>query len=205
MAAIVPIGDSLDDHRSTALYEQRIAVAILSVVVVVRRPRGRRRRRGWSRRCPAPGRTGGRRARSAHRAAPATWYLASPIFIRTALQEPAPAGVAAPSATPSRRRRPPAPADDATGVAPTDAEPDADPFVPATVASGEFPGTDEFHFGQGTASIIELEPGRYHLRLEDFRCATVRTCTCTCHRTPTATPTTPSRSGPQGHRRLVRL
>ena len=36
------------------------------------------------------------------------------------------------------------------------------------MASGEFEGTDEFHFGRGTASIIEVEPGRYHLRLDDF-------------------------------------
>jgi hypothetical protein len=36
------------------------------------------------------------------------------------------------------------------------------------VATGSFSGTDDFHFGNGTASIIELEPGRYHLRLEDF-------------------------------------
>jgi hypothetical protein len=34
--------------------------------------------------------------------------------------------------------------------------------------TGEFSGTDDFHFGRGTATIIELEPGRYHLRLEEF-------------------------------------
>ena len=33
---------------------------------------------------------------------------------------------------------------------------------------GEFEGTDEFHFGHGTASVIEVEPGRYHLRLDEF-------------------------------------
>ena len=42
------------------------------------------------------------------------------------------------------------------------------PFAPVTIATGEFSGTDDFHFGNGTATIIELEPGRYHLRLEDF-------------------------------------
>ena len=45
---------------------------------------------------------------------------------------------------------------------------DPTPFAPTTVASGSFSGTDEFHFGHGTASIIEVEPGRFHLRLEDF-------------------------------------
>jgi hypothetical protein len=29
-------------------------------------------------------------------------------------------------------------------------------------------GTDDFHFGRGTATLIEIGPGRYHLRLEDF-------------------------------------
>ena len=31
-----------------------------------------------------------------------------------------------------------------------------------------FAGTDDFHFGKGTASIIETAPGAYHLRLDDF-------------------------------------
>ena len=48
------------------------------------------------------------------------------------------------------------------------ATPSPTPFEPATVATGSFSGTDEFHFGRGTASIIEVEPGRFHLRLEDF-------------------------------------
>ena len=46
--------------------------------------------------------------------------------------------------------------------------PAATPFAATTVATGEFSGTDDFHFGDGTASIIEVEPGRYHLRLDDF-------------------------------------
>ena len=36
------------------------------------------------------------------------------------------------------------------------------------MAVGEFHGSDDFHFGRGTASVIETSPGRYHLRLEDF-------------------------------------
>jgi hypothetical protein len=42
------------------------------------------------------------------------------------------------------------------------------PFAPVTIASGRFRGTDDFHFGRGTATIVETEPGRYHLRLEAF-------------------------------------
>jgi len=44
----------------------------------------------------------------------------------------------------------------------------AGPPAPTVTAVGRFRGTYDFHFGSGTASIIEVEPGRYHLRLEDF-------------------------------------
>ena len=60
----------------------------------------------------------------------------------------------------SRRRRARARAtlDGAVGgppapTAPPTSSPTSTPFVPATVASGEFEGTDDFHFGRGTASI----------------------------------------------------
>ena len=35
----------------------------------------------------------------------------------------------------------------------------ATPFAPRAVATGEFRGADEFHFGEGTALLIETEPG----------------------------------------------
>ncbi len=70
---------------------------------------------------------------------------------------PAPSPTPDPSGSPS-----PAPS-----VPPTPA-PTATPFEPTTLTSGTFEGTDDFHFGEGTASIIEIAPGRYHLRLEDF-------------------------------------
>ena len=31
-----------------------------------------------------------------------------------------------------------------------------------------FAGADEFHFGEGTARLIETAPGRFTVRLEDF-------------------------------------
>jgi hypothetical protein len=71
----------------------------------------------------------------------------------------------------------PAPAAPSSGavVAPPEApsstprpSPTAPPFVPATVASGDWRGTDDFHFASGTASIVEVEPGRFQLRLEEF-------------------------------------
>ena len=54
----------------------------------------------------------------------------------------------------------------ARSIAPATAVPTA--FVASPVASGSFSGTDDFHFGKGTATIIETAPGVYHLRLEDF-------------------------------------
>ena len=36
------------------------------------------------------------------------------------------------------------------------------------MASGAFHGTDDFHFGRGTARIVETAPGRYALRLAEF-------------------------------------
>jgi len=146
------IGDIANDIART-LYEFRIpvaigsiAVAVLAIVVAYRL--------GWiaaARRRPL--RTGLVAAVALAVALPLGWYLGSPIFIRTSLVETGPSVAATPtvSAVPS--------------IAPTPAAP---PFTPTTLASGEFSGTDDFHFGTGTASIVEVEPGRYHLRLDDF-------------------------------------
>ena len=87
-------------------------------------------------------------------AIPLAWYLASPLWIRTSLVEAVPSPD--PSAPPS------------VATSPRAVTPSATPFVRVTHASGEFSGTDDFHFGRGTASLIEVRPGRFHLRLEDF-------------------------------------
>lgn len=120
-------------------------------------------------------------------ATPVAWYLGSPIFIRTSLVEPAPVvadpvvadpvvadpGVADPTdAAPSRGpvassvAPPTTPSSVPSATAVVTPSPTA--FVPRTVATGNFQGTDDFHFGRGTATILEIAPGRYHLRLEDF-------------------------------------
>ena len=101
---------------------------------------------------------------------PTAWYLGSPIFIRTSLVEASPVEA---SASVGGHRQPAAAAEATPSptAAPTKvptAAPSVTPFETRTVASGEFRGTDDFHFGSGTASIIEVEPGRFHLRLEDF-------------------------------------
>jgi hypothetical protein len=99
-------------------------------------------------------------------ALPIGWYTASPLFLRTSLVEAAP--VLAPSPTPAAVATAPTAGPSATPEQTAVASPTEAPFEPSTVAAGEFEGTDEFHFGSGTATIIEVEPGAYHLRLEDF-------------------------------------
>jgi hypothetical protein len=101
---------------------------------------------------------------------PVGWYLGSPIFIRTSLVEAEP--TVAPIATPAPSIAAPsdAPAPSVVPTGATTAPPTSapTPFEASTVATGKFSGTDDFHFGHGTASIVEIEPGRYHLRLADF-------------------------------------
>lgn len=40
--------------------------------------------------------------------------------------------------------------------------------MPRTLASGSFTGADDFHFGTGTASIVETAAGTYALQFDDF-------------------------------------
>jgi hypothetical protein len=148
------------------LYDQRVAIAVASVVALVLAVLVARRL-GWFRAARRhPARTGVLVVIAAAVGLPLTWYLASPIWIRTSLVEAGPSAVPLSPAPPASVA--PSPAPTVTPILSATPEPTASPFAPATVATGEFVGTDEFHFGRGTASLIEVEPGRYHLRLEDF-------------------------------------
>jgi len=71
---------------------------------------------------------------------PATYYLASPLWIRTSLIEPPAAAPPALAAGESGR----------------------------VLQRGEFRGADDFHFGRGRALLSETMPDRYTLRVEDF-------------------------------------
>ncbi|MGK2851218.1 MAG: DM13 domain-containing protein [Candidatus Limnocylindrales bacterium] len=160
------IGDLANDLART-LYEFRIPVAVLSVVAAV----GIlvvATRLGWvaaARRHPR--RTGGAAAVALAVLVPAGWYLGSPIFIRTSLVEAAPSVAPAPVTAPTPTGPLPAAPAPTASAAPTPT-PTPTPFVARAIATGEFSGTDDFHFGRGTASIIETSPGRFHLRLDDF-------------------------------------
>jgi hypothetical protein len=160
------VGDFANDVART-LYELRIAVAIASVALAVLASVVAYRL-GWlaaARRHPR--RTGAFVVVVLAVSLPVGWYLGSPIFIRTSLVEAeptiVPSATVVPSTAPSAD---PAPSDVPVGSA--TAPPTPEPFVATTLKTGEFSGTDDFHFGHGTASIVEVEPGRYHLRLADF-------------------------------------
>ena len=106
--------------------------------------------------------------------APVAWYLLSPIWIRTELVE-RPVAVAAPSPS---RAAPEATAQQTVSEAPSHAaqaahptptpEPTPTQWIAAAPRSGEFHGTDDFHFGRGTATLIEAAPGAWTIRLDDF-------------------------------------
>jgi len=105
---------------------------------------------------------------------PLGYYVASPLWIRTELIEPDPVAVTVPSSSPSaapaaRTTEAGRATDAATSVpSPTAATPLPTPFISRELAAGSFRGTDDFHFGRGTASIVETAPGSYILRFEDF-------------------------------------
>ena len=97
---------------------------------------------------------------------PLGWYLGSPLFLSSTVDEAPP--VAAAEASPAPTPSTPGAASPAQSVA-------IDPASPATSSgpalierSGVFTGTDEFHFGKGTARLIEVSPGSFIVRLEDF-------------------------------------
>jgi hypothetical protein len=167
------IGDIANDVART-LYEFRIPVAIASIALAVLAVviAGRL---GWIRAARRhPRRTGVIVAATLAVVAPVGWYLGSPIFIRTSLVEAGPTTVeptAAPTPVPAVSAAPSnvsAPSVVPSGSPTAPPTPAPTPFTATTVATGEFSGTDDFHFGEGTASIVEVEPGRYHLRLDDF-------------------------------------
>jgi len=160
----------LDDLGSAffgALYDNRLVVAgvgVIAAVVIA----WIAWRRGWvsvARRRP-------RRAAAIGIpvlvvAIPLAWYLASPLVLSTTVDEPAPVAIA------SRPPSPPgAPSSDAPipSRAPSGsgAPAPSDPAPPPLALSGAFHGSDEFHFGRGTARLIETAPGEYVVRLEDF-------------------------------------
>jgi len=83
-------------------------------------------------------------------------YLLSPLWERSHLEEASPLVVEpGPAASPAETAR--------TGEATATAAASA-----LLQRSGQFHGADDFHFGRGTALVIETSPGIYVLRVEEF-------------------------------------
>jgi hypothetical protein len=147
----------------TSLYTLRVPIAIGSVIafagfVWVAR------RRGWfaaARR--HPGRTAALAVVVLAVGLPVGWYLGSPLFIRTALVEPAPSAVPTPAVTNAPAAGAPSAPIAAPTLGPTLAPPTLRPE-----RTGTFTGADDFHFGSGTARLIETAPGSWVVRFEDF-------------------------------------
>jgi len=102
---------------------------------------------------------------------PLAWYLASPLIIRSQLVEELPVAIVEPTVSPTQSAGGPTPSPtqsgEIAGPSPTgDGAASAD--GPVDIAVGAFRGADDFHQGSGTARIVEIEPGRHVLRLEDF-------------------------------------
>ena len=85
-------------------------------------------------------------------AAPLGWYLVSPLFINTTVQEELPAAIVAAATPAAAGTTVPAGGAAATG--------------PSALRSGQF--HDVAHEGSGTASVVRLADGKYVLRLEEF-------------------------------------
>ncbi len=125
-------------------------------------------------------------------ALPVGWYLLSPLWERSFLEEAAPAfdRSAIATAVPAAAASPP-PTSTETPATPPATEAPASPAAPAAAdqpdaggaagdetadgeegarlhAFGEWQGSDDFHFARGQALLIETAPGVYILRVENF-------------------------------------
>ncbi|MDP9483903.1 MAG: DM13 domain-containing protein [Chloroflexota bacterium] len=108
---------------------------------------------------------------------PAAWYLGSPLFLSSTLEEPAPVAVGATQA-PSAPSSEAAPSGASSGSGQTASARPSSAATPAVIApsaspaaperSGSFKGADDFHFGRGTARIILAGDGSAVLRFERF-------------------------------------
>lgn len=108
-------------------------------------------------------------------ALPLGWYLGSPLFIRTAVVEPAPVivGGSTSSESPSAPAGPPTSPSAAPAETPptSSTSPPPSPSQPAPALrtfGGRFVGADDFHFARGRTRLIETAPGSWVLRIEDF-------------------------------------
>jgi hypothetical protein len=160
------IGD-LERAFASAIYPNRLIVAIVGVVILIGIGFLARRRRWDLAARRHPGRTLAVALVTLVLIGPIGWYLASPLFLSTSINEPPPVAAGDSSPTPGI----PASADPSSepSESPT-SEPSESPIAPPSPVerTGSFTGADDFHFGEGTARLIETAPGQFSVRLEDF-------------------------------------
>ena len=162
------IGD-LERLFASSLYPLRVPLFIGGVVIAALVIRVARRR-GWLRATRAhPGRTALILAPILALILPLGWYLASPLFITTRIDEAPPVAVA--SVSPEAAGSP-SPSVASATMAPSPGIASALPSA-ATASPGlgerrgTFHGSDDFHFGRGTARVIGTPEGVV-VRLESF-------------------------------------
>jgi hypothetical protein len=157
------VGD-LERLFATSLYPIRVPLFIGGVVIAVLVFRAARRR-GWLKAARAhPGRTALVLAPILAVALPLGWYLASPLFITTRIDEAPPVVAGSPpdvaGASPSIVASPAVPSPSVTPSAVTGS--------PALAERrGAFHGQDDFHFGRGTARLFATADGVF-VRFENF-------------------------------------
>ncbi|HEY7736710.1 MAG TPA: DM13 domain-containing protein [Candidatus Limnocylindrales bacterium] len=160
------LGD-LERAFAAAIYPNRLLVGFALVGLVAALFLVGRRRHWAAVARQHPRRTLGALLIAAAVAVPLGWYLGSPLFLSSTVDEPPP--IVVDDASPSPRVASPSPD---RGSARASVPPSPSPFVaspPAPIErSGSFRGADEFHFGRGTARLIETAPGMFTIRLEDF-------------------------------------
>ena len=157
----------LERAFASVVYPNRLLIAILAALAVVALAALARRRR-WDRavrRHPRLAALGLVAALAV--TLPVGWYLGSPLFITTTIDEAPPVAAADPTGTPapSIAAQTPASPSAVPATAGTDPSPTPKPLLERT---GTFHGADDFHFGRGRARLIETAPGSYTVRLEGF-------------------------------------
>jgi hypothetical protein len=162
------VGD-LERLFASSLYPLRIPLFVAGIVVAALLVRTARRR-GWLVAARAhPGRSSLVLAAILAVALPLGWYLASPLFITTRIDEAPPVAVLSPGsdgagtspsiASPVFSAAPPA--------APSDPHSDVTAGPVLAERRGMFHGEDDFHFGRGTARLFGTPDGVF-LRFEGF-------------------------------------
>lgn len=92
-------------------------------------------------------------------------YLVAPLWTRSMVTEVSPLDPAYPGER-ALQSRAVAATPDASSSPPSRPTPSS--FEARVVRRGEWKGADEFHFARGRLLVIEVTPGQYVLRVEDF-------------------------------------